>query len=286
MQLTQVSSNRMFEGDNKQFSHYSESLHCHMRFAIYLPPQASKNNKVPVVYWLSGLTCTDENFMHKAGAQRMAAKLGVAIVAPDTSPRGEDVPDDAEGAYDFGLGAGFYLNAKQAPWDKHYHMYDYVVTELPQLIEEHFPVSQAKAICGHSMGGHGALTIGLKNADKYSSISAFSPIANPMNCPWGKKAFTHYLGSDTSLWQEYDTSELLKLHKYNIPILVDQGDADDVLDTQLMTHTLVESAAHNKTELTLRMQKGYDHGYFFIASFIEDHLLFHSLHLNKEYLNK
>ena len=190
MLMEAISSNQMFGGRNQQYSHYSETLTCNMRFAIFLPPQAEKSNKVPVLYWLSGLTCTDENFMHKAGAQRMAAKLGIAIVAPDTSPRGNSVPDDKAGAYDFGLGAGFYLNATQQPWKTHYQMYDYVVSELPALIEKNFPVSDKKAISGHSMGGHGALTIALKNTDKYTSVSAFSPIANPCNCPWGQKAFS------------------------------------------------------------------------------------------------
>lgn len=270
----------MFGGRNQQFSHYSKALNCNMRFAIYLPPQAGESNKVPVLYWLSGLTCTDENFMHKAGAQRVAAKLGIAIVAPDTSPRGEGVPDDAEGAYDFGLGAGFYLNATQAPWNKHYHMYDYVVSELPTLIEENFPVSDKKAISGHSMGGHGALTIALKNTGKYTSVSAFSPITNPCNCAWGQKAFSLYLGDDKSSWEQYDASKLLCKKQYDLPILVDQGDADDFLENQLKPQSLLDSASTSNTDLELRMQSGYDHSYFFIASFIEEHLAFHAQHLS------
>ncbi|STY55128.1 S-formylglutathione hydrolase [Vibrio anguillarum] len=188
MHIENISQAKVFEGCHKQYTHSSQVLGCSMRFAIYLPPQAAYQS-VPVLYWLSGLTCSDENFMQKAGAFQSAAKLGIAIVAADTSPRGEDVPDDPQGAYDFGLGAGFYLNATQAPWDKHYQMYSYIVQELPALIEQHFPVNQQRAIAGHSMGGHGALTIGLKNPQRYRSISAFSPISNPIHCPWGKKHF-------------------------------------------------------------------------------------------------
>jgi len=185
MTIEMLNQTKSFGGWHKQYSHFSLSLNCHMRFSIYLPPQATAQNKVPVVYWLSGLTCTDENFMQKAGAHRIAASLGIAIVATDTSPRGEFVADDVDNSYDFGLGAGFYLNATQEPWRKHYQMYDYIVQELPDLIEQNFPVSTQRAISGHSMGGHGALTIGLKNPDRYCAISAFSPICHPMNCAWG-----------------------------------------------------------------------------------------------------
>jgi S-formylglutathione hydrolase len=188
MPLENISCNKSAGGWHKQYTHRSEALNCDMRFAIYLPPQCAAGKKVPVIYWLSGLTCTDENFMQKAGAQRMAAELGVAIVAPDTSPRGEGVADDPQGAYDFGLGAGFYVNATEAPWNRHYHMYDYIVNELPTLIEAHFPVTNQRAITGHSMGGHGALMIALRNPERYSSASAFSPIANPINSAWGQKA--------------------------------------------------------------------------------------------------
>ena len=215
MSLELVSQAKSFAGWHKQYTHHSATLGVDMRFAIYLPPQAGDNKKVPVLYWLSGLTCSDENFMQKAGAHRIAAELGMAIVAPDTSPRGEQVANDD--GYDLGQGAGFYVNATQAPWDKHYQMYDYVVKELPQLIEATFPVSSARAISGHSMGGHGALTIGLKNQDRYVSISAFSPISNPCNCPWGRKAFSAYLGSDESTWQEYDATELLKKQTGSVP---------------------------------------------------------------------
>ncbi|MFT7110297.1 MAG: S-formylglutathione hydrolase [Psychrobacter glaciei] len=277
--LERVSSNKMFGGVNQQFKHTSSVLNCDMRFAIYLPPQATAEHKVPVLYWLSGLTCTDENFMHKAGAQRMAAELGIAIVAPDTSPRGDNIPDDANSAYDFGLGAGFYVNATQAPWDNHYQMYDYVVHELPALIEAYFPVSDKRAISGHSMGGHGALTIGLKNPTRYTSVSAFSPINNPINCAWGQKALGYYLGEDKAAWAEYDASELMKVSTHHLPTLVDQGSADNFLEQQLKPEALEVAAQSNHYPLELRMQEGYDHSYFFIASFIEDHLKFHANHL-------
>ena len=250
-----------------------------MRFAIYLPPQASNGNKVPVLYWLSGLTCSDENFMQKAGAQRIAAELGIAIIAPVTSPRGEGVADD--GDYDLGQGAGFYVNATQAPWNSHYHMYDYIVKELPQLIESTFPVSDKRAVSGHSMGGHGALIIGMQNPDRYSSISAFSPISNPINCPWGHKAFTAYLGKDKEFWRNYDASVIMRRAKQTIPIKVDQGSADDFLIQQLKPETLEASAKISNYPLELRIHEGYDHSYYFIANFIEDHLRFHAALLHK-----
>ncbi len=250
-----------------------------MRFAIYLPPQASNGEKVPVLYWLSGLTCTDENFMQKAGAQHIAAELGIAIVAPDTSPRGEDVVDDD--GYDLGQGAGFYVNASQAPWNRHYQMYDYVVNELPQLIESAFPVSNKRAIAGHSMGGHGALTIAMLNPERYSSMSAFSPINNPINCPWGKKAFTAYLGKDQATWRNHDASELMRQATQFVPARVDQGGADDFLTEQLKPETLAAAAKVSNYPLELNLHEGYDHSYYFIASFIEEHLRFHASHLNK-----
>lgn len=277
--LENISSNKSFGGWHKQYVHASEVLSCNMRFAIFLPPQAAADHKVPVVYWLSGLTCTDENFMQKAGALRVAAELGFAIVAPDTSPRGEGVPDDAQGAYDFGLGAGFYLNATQEPWSKHYRMYDYIVTELPDLIEATFPVTGERAISGHSMGGHGALTIALKNTDRYRSVTAFSPIVNPMKCPWGQKAFTNYLGDNKADWQDYDACELIRKAETQLPILVDQGDNDDFLEKELKPENLVKAAEEDGYPITLRMQAGYDHSYYFISSFIEDHLRFHAQHL-------
>ncbi|ASO28636.1 S-formylglutathione hydrolase [Vibrio anguillarum] len=280
MHIENISQAKVFEGWHKQYTHSSQVLGCSMRFAIYLPPQAAYQS-VPVLYWLSGLTCSDENFMQKAGAFQSAAKLGIAIVAADTSPRGEDVPDDPQGAYDFGLGAGFYLNATQAPWDKHYQMYSYIVQELPALIEQHFPVNQQRAIAGHSMGGHGALTIGLKNPQRYRSISAFSPISNPIHCPWGQKAFRHYLGSNLQDWKQYDTVELLTTHSSSLPILIDQGEEDPFLHEQLKPERLLAAAQASNSPLSLRMHKGYDHSYFFIQSFIDDHLAFHAQHLHK-----
>ncbi|RJX68957.1 S-formylglutathione hydrolase [Vibrio sinensis] len=277
MTIENVSQAKVFGGWHKQYTHTSDTLNCNMRFAIFLPPNATKSNPVPVLYWLSGLTCTDENFMQKAGAFRVAAELGIAIVAPDTSPRGDDVADDD--GYDLGKGAGFYLNATQAPWSDHYQMYDYVVKELPALIEENFPVSKVKSISGHSMGGHGALTIGLKNSQQYRSISAFSPITNPMQCPWGQKAFSAYLGNNFEAWKEYDTTELLKKAKAGLPILVDQGDADNFLVEQLKPQELIAAANLFKSDVEVRMQPGYDHSYYFISSFIGDHLHFHAKHL-------
>jgi S-formylglutathione hydrolase len=279
MTIESVSVNKVFGGWNKQYSHFSKALNCSMQFAIYLPPQASSGNKVPVLYWLSGLTCNDENFTHKAGAQRIAAELGIAIVVPDTSPRGDDVANDD--AYDLGQGAGFYVNATQAPWSSHYQMYDYVVDELPQLIEATFPVSDKRAISGHSMGGHGALVIALRHPERFTSVSAFSPISNPMNCPWGQKAFSAYLGKDRETWREYDASELMRQATQFVPALVDQGEGDDFLVEQLKPEALTAAAKVSDYPLELRLQEGYDHSYYFIASFIEEHLRFHAAHLNK-----
>lgn len=271
-----ISQNRSFGGWNRQYKHASQSLNCQMRFAIYLPPQA-EHTVVPVLYWLSGLTCTDENFMHKSGAQRMAAELGIAIVAPDTSPRGDDIADD-EG-YDLGQGAGFYVNATQLPWSQHYRMYDYVVDELPTLIEGNFAVTQKRAISGHSMGGHGALMISLRNPGRYLSTSAFSPICNPMDCPWGQKAFSAYLGFEQEAWRKYDSCALLDAANSVPPILIDQGEADNFLAEQLKPQNLVQMATKKGFAIQLRKQPDYDHSYFFIASFIAEHLRFHAKHL-------
>lgn len=279
MTIENISQAKVFSGWHKQYQHHSDVLNCQMRFAIFLPPQASNTNPVPVLYWLSGLTCSDENFMQKAAAFRIAAKLGIAIVAPDTSPRGDTVADADDGAYDLGLGAGFYVNATQAPWNKHYQMYSYVVDELPKLVEQHFPVKQVRSISGHSMGGHGALMIGLRNSDKYRSISAFSPITHPINCPWGQKAFSHYLGNDSQAWKEYDSVELLKSRQASVPILVDQGEDDSFLQQQLKPELLLAAAEASQSNVKLRMQPGYDHSYFFIQSFIDDHLRFHASYL-------
>lgn len=274
--MENISCQKSFGGWHKRYRHRSTTLNCDMVFAVYLPPQAEQGGKLPVLYWLSGLTCTDENFMQKAGAQRMAAELGLIIVAPDTSPRGEDVADDANGAYDFGLGAGFYVNATQEPFARHYRMYDYVVQELPALIEANFPVSDKRGIAGHSMGGHGALICALKNPGRYLSVSAFSPISNPMNCPWGEKAFSLYLGEERSRWREWDASVLIAEAEEKLPILVDQGDRDDFLEGQLKPQALQAAAKAAGHPLTLRMQPGYDHSYYFIASFIDEHLRHHA----------
>jgi len=279
MTIENLSVNKTFGGWHKQYRHYAKTVNCDMRFAIYLPPQASTNDKVPVLYWLSGLTCTDENFMQKAGALRIAAELGIAIVAPDTSPRGGDVADDE--SYDLGQGAGFYLNATQAPWNRHYQMYDYIVKELPELIEATFPISDKRAIAGHSMGGHGALTIALLNPERYRSMSAFSPISNPINCAWGQKAFTAYLGNDKETWRKHDASELMRRANNFVPAKVDQGSADDFLNEQLKPETLVAAAETNNYPLTLDLHEGYDHSYYFIASFIEEHLRFHASHFSE-----
>ncbi|MCL1137834.1 S-formylglutathione hydrolase [Shewanella pneumatophori] len=273
--LSHLSSNKSFGGWHKQYQHRSDVLNCNMRFAIYLPPQA-ETQKVPVLYWLSGLTCTDENFMQKAGAQSIAAELGIAIVAPDTSPRGDEVANDE--AYDLGQGAGFYVNATQAPWDKHFHMYDYVVNELPALIEAEFPVTDVRAISGHSMGGHGALMIALRNPERYRSVSAFSPIVNPSQVPWGQKAFSAYLGGDKTAWQQYDSCALMATSagSVQLPALVDQGLSDDFLPEQLQPQALLNAAEASGYPLTLNQHLGYDHSYYFIASYIEAHLRFHA----------
>ncbi|MCU1715839.1 S-formylglutathione hydrolase [Pseudomonas sp. 5P_3.1_Bac2] len=276
MSLENISCQKSAGGWHKRYRHRSAVLGCDMVFAVYLPPQAEQGGKLPVLYWLSGLTCTDENFMQKAGAHKLAAELGIIIVAPDTSPRGEEVPDDANKAWDFGLGAGFYVNATEQPWARHYRMYDYVVQELPGLIEANFPVSGKRGISGHSMGGHGALICALRNPGRYQSVSAFAPISNPINCPWGEKAFSLYLGEDRSRWREWDACALLAQAEERLPILVDQGDRDDFLAGQLKPEALKAAAQAVGHPLELRLQAGYDHSYYFIASFIDDHLRHHA----------
>jgi S-formylglutathione hydrolase len=273
--MEQLSANKIFNGSQEVWTHESAVCGCTMRFGIYLPSQA-EHEKVPALYWLSGLTCTDENFAGKAGAQRVAAELGVAIVMPDTSPRGLSLPGEDD-SYDFGSGAGFYLNATQSPWVGHYNMYDYVVSELPALINANFPVAGERvSISGHSMGGHGALTIALKNPAKYRSVSAFSPIVAPTQVPWGQKAFRCYLGEDENSWKQYDATELVESRQFDGEILIDQGDADDFLKEQLKPQLFAAACRSAGQPLNLRMQAGYDHSYFFIASFIEDHLRFHA----------
>ena len=247
-----------------------------MHFSIFLP---EGDGPFPLMTWLSGLTCTDENFVQKAGAQRAAAEAGIAILAPDTSPRGEGVPDDPDGAWEFGLGAGFYVNATQDPWAANYRMYDYVVDELPSLVSAHLPVDLDRhGISGHSMGGHGALTIALRNPDSYRSVSAFAPICSPLECPWGHKALGNYLGADQSLWAEHDSCALLRERGSSLPMLVDQGLGDTFLEEQLKTPLLVAACEDAGVAATIRMQDGYDHSYFFIASFIDEHIAFHANH--------
>ena len=269
-----IASNKCFGGWQHRLRHRSSALNCEMTLSIFLPP-AAEHGEVPVLYWLSGLTCNDQNFVTKAGAQRYAAEFGVAIVAPDTSPRGEGVADDA--AWDLGQGAGFYLNATQTPWASHFRMYDYIVDELPDSLEAQLGLdSQRRGIFGHSMGGHGALTIALKNPQRYRSVSAFAPICAPSQCPWGEKAFSAYLGDDREGWQQHDAAELLARNSLPYPILIDQGEADEFLSTQLQPEKLERAAQQSGQQLLLRRQPGYDHSYFFIASFIEDHIRFHA----------
>ncbi len=278
-QLTCVDSHRLFDGWQKRYQHQSNALNCTMQFSLYLPDRINQQ-ALPCLYWLSGLTCTDENFSSKAGAQRVASELGIILVIPDTSPRGEKVADND--SYDLGQGAGFYLNATQAPWKSHFQMYDYIVDELPQLLSANFNVSGRKSIFGHSMGGHGALTIALKNANEFESVSAFAPIVAPSQCPWGEKAFNHYLGSQAETWLEYDTVAIIECKDYQrqLPMLVDQGDADQFLQEQLKTELLINACHLNHYPATIRFQQGYDHSYYFISSFIEAHIRFHAQYLN------
>jgi len=268
------SRNRCFGGELLRVRHESTACNCDMVFAIFLPPQASQQS-VPVLYWLSGLTCTDENFMQKAGAQRVAAELGLAIVCPDTSPRGTDFPGEHD-SYDFGSGAGFYVNATQPPWDRNYNMYDYVTQELPQLVEGNFPLTANRGISGHSMGGHGALVCYLRNPGRYKSVSAFAPVCHPSECGWGQKALSAYLGDNRNDWALYDAALLIGKAQEKLPLLIDQGTEDDFLSEQLKPGALEQACIASHYPLTLRMQEGYDHSYFFIATFIEDHLRHHA----------
>ena len=272
--VTQTASNKCFGGLQNVYKHRSQLLGCDMTFAVYLPPAAADGRKCPVVYWLSGLTCTEQNFITKSGFQGYAAEHNLIVVAPDTSPRGEDVPNDP--AYDLGQGAGFYINATQQPWATHFKMYDYIVRELPALIRDNFPTSGKAGIFGHSMGGHGALTIALRNPGMFKSVSAFSPIVAPTQVPWGQKAFSAYLGSDRETWKQYDATELVRTAKERLPILVDQGDADQFLKEQLRPELFQSACKAANHPLTLRLQPGYDHSYFFIATFIADHIAHHA----------
>ncbi|MET0656512.1 MAG: S-formylglutathione hydrolase [Pseudoxanthomonas sp.] len=273
MTLERIEHRACFGGWQDVYRHDSAVLDCEMNFAVYLPPQAA-TERLPVLYWLSGLTCTEQNFITKAGAQRYAAEHGLILVAPDTSPRGDGVAD-ADG-YDLGKGAGFYLNATQAPWSKHYRMYDYVASELPALIEANFPATASRSISGHSMGGHGALIVALKNPGRYRSVSAFSPIVAPSQVPWGQKAFGAYLGEDREEWMAWDTVELVAAAQERLPLLVDQGDADEFLSAQLKPELLQAACQAAGHALQLRLQPGYDHSYYFIESFIGEHIAHHA----------
>ena len=279
MTFERISETNCFGGRIGFYSHRSTVNDCDMEFSVFVPPQAA-DSKVPVVTFLSGLTCTEENFMVKSGAQRVAARLGLMLVSPDTSPRGEGVVDDPDDDYDMGLGAGFYLNATQEPWSRHYHMYDYITKELPPIIFNNFPGDpDRQGLTGHSMGGHGALTIGLRNADTFRSLSAFAPICTTLHSPWGQKALGYYLGDDRSTWEEYDASEVARrsgdVTKYD-RILVDQGANDPFLAEQLKPELLEAACKESGLPLELRIHDGYDHGYYFISTFIEEHLRFHA----------
>ena len=273
--MQRIEHHACFGGRQEVWQHASSTLGCEMRFGVYLPPAALAGQRCPVLYWLSGLTCSEQNFITKAGAQAYAAEHGLILVAPDTSPRGEAVANDA--AYDLGQGAGFYLNATQAPWAPHFRMEDYVVQELPALVEAQFPATARRAISGHSMGGHGALTLALRHPGRYASVSAFSPIVAPSQVPWGQKAFTAYLGEDRSAWLAHDAVALVASDlDERLPLLVDQGEADEFLAGQLKPELLQQACAAAGHPLTLRMQPGYDHSYYFIASFIGEHIAHHA----------
>jgi len=275
--MQRIEHHTCFDGRQEVWQHDSSTLNCTMKFAVYLPPQV-EHGKCPVLYWLSGLTCTEQNFITKAGAQRYAAEHGLMIVAPDTSPRGEHVANDE--AYDLGQGAGFYVNATQSPWAAHYRMYDYIVSELPALIEANFPVNDKRAISGHSMGGHGALVIALRNPGRYRSVSAFSPIVAPSQVPWGEKALSAYLGADRETWTQYDATALIANAQERLPLLIDQGEADEFLVNQLKPQLLQAACKQAGHPLTLRLQPGHDHSYYFIASFIGEHIAHHAAALN------
>ncbi len=272
--MERIEQRASFGGRQEVWTHASATLGCDMRFGIYLPPAALRGESCPVLYWLSGLTCTEQNFITKAGSQEHAARHGFIVVVPDTSPRGEDVPDDP--GYDLGQGAGFYLDATQAPWSAHYRMQSYIADELPRLVEARFAASAARGIFGHSMGGHGALVTALRHPGRYRSVSAFSPIVAPSQVPWGEKALTAYLGPDRAAWRAWDAVELVKTATERLPLLVDQGAADEFLAAQLRPELLELACSAAGHALTLRMQPGYDHSYYFIATFLADHFAHHA----------
>jgi len=274
-----ISEHGSFGGVQGYYSHASREIGLEAKFSVDQPPQA-KSGKVPVLYYLAGLTCTEETFAIKAGAQKVASELGLMLVAPDTSPRGANLPGETD-AWDFGAGAGFYVDATREPWSKHYRMYSYVTRELPALVAEHFPAAGSRqGIFGHSMGGHGALVCALRNPALFRTVSAFAPIAAPIRCPWGKKAFKGYLGDDHEAWRQYDASELVKQGAFPGEILVDQGLSDKFLVDQLYPEALETACRDVGQALNLRRHKGYDHGYFFISTFMEDHLRHHAEKLN------
>ena len=274
MTLSILNEHRCYGGMQGIYSHFADSTNCEMRFSVFVPPQA-ENGPVPVLTFLSGLTCTEENFTTKAGAQRYAAEHGLMIVAPDTSPRGDAVADDE--AYDLGQGAGFYVDARMSPWSAHYLMYSYITQELRQLIQQNFPADKERqGLFGHSMGGHGALVCALRNPYQYRSVSAFAPIVAPSGCPWGVKAFNAYFGEDRDRWKRHDACELIRSGHQQSEILIDQGTADPFLEDELKPALLREACAAAEQPLTLRMQDGYDHSYYFIASFIADHIDHHA----------
>lgn len=278
--MKQLESVKEFGGYLNRYEHESTSCNCTMTFSVYLPPAAEKA-KVPSVYWLSGLTCTDDNVRTKAGAQRYASELGIALIMPDTSPRGDNVPDAKE-RYDLGKGAGFYVNATKMPWAKHYQMYDYVTKELPSLIEGELPIlAGVKSITGHSMGGHGALICALKESGAYKSVSAFSPINHPSHCAWGEGCFNAYLGDDKENWKNYDATELVLAGADKIPLLIDHGTSDEFLEDQLHPKDLLNACEQMNYPINLRMQEGYDHSYHFISTFIGEHLRYHAEALTK-----
>jgi S-formylglutathione hydrolase len=273
--LTLISEHGCFGGVQRFYKHDSREIRGPMKFSAYVPPQA-RSQPVPVLYFLSGLTCTEETFCIKAHAQMLAAELGLMLIAPDTSPREPRIPGDAD-SWDFGYSAGFYVDATEAPWSGHYRMYSYVSAELPRIVAANLPAKRhASGIFGHSMGGHGALVLGLRNPSQYRSISAFAPIAAPMQCPWGQKAFGKYLGNDSTTWAPYDATELVATKPHPAPILIDQGDADQFLAEQLKPQKFADAAGKSGQALTLRMQPGYDHGYYFIQTFMADHLRHHA----------
>jgi S-formylglutathione hydrolase len=280
MSLDTVSANNSHDGVQGVYRHASRETGTEMTFSVFVPPQAGGSAKLPVVWYLSGLTCTHANVTEKGEFRRTCAELGLILVAPDTSPRGEGVPDDAARAYDFGLGAGFYVDATEEPFARNYRMYSYITKELPDIVAANFPADMARqSITGHSMGGHGALTIALKNPGRYRSVSAFAPISSPLRCPWGEKALTGYLGADRASWRQYDATALIEDGARLPELLVDQGGADNFLDEQLKPDLLREAALKGGIPLTLRIQAGYDHSYYFISTFMEDHLHWHAARL-------